>query len=95
MKLTLLGTGSPVPDPQRRGPSQVIEIGDDLILVDCGSGALHRLVEAGLAAVVLGRAGGCRSVGSHSLTCTPITSLACLICCGRVGSCPCGRSHRG
>lgn len=49
MKLTLLGTGSPVPDPARRGPSQVVAVGDDLLLVDCGSGALHRLVEAGYA----------------------------------------------
>ena len=47
MKLTLLGTGSPSPDPQRRGPSQVIEAGDELVLIDCGAGALHRLVEAG------------------------------------------------
>lgn len=47
MKLTLLGTGTPTPDPKRRGPSQVIESGDQLILVDCGAGALHRLVEAG------------------------------------------------
>ena len=47
MKLTLLGTGSPSPNPKRRGPSQVIECGDALILVDCGAGALHRLVEAG------------------------------------------------
>jgi ribonuclease Z len=47
MKLTLLGTGSPSPNPKRRGPAQVIECGDDLILVDCGAGALHRLVEAG------------------------------------------------
>ena len=47
MKLTLLGTGSPSPNPQRRGPAQVIECGDGLLLVDCGAGALHRLVEAG------------------------------------------------
>jgi ribonuclease Z len=47
MKLTLLGTGSPSPNPKRRGPSQVIECGDGLILVDCGAGTLHRLVEAG------------------------------------------------
>ena len=47
MKLTLLGTGSPSPDPKRRGPSQVIECGEELILVDCGAGTLHRLVEAG------------------------------------------------
>jgi len=47
MKLTLLGTGVPVPDPNRRGPSQVFEIGNESILVDCGAGALHRFVEAG------------------------------------------------
>jgi ribonuclease Z len=47
VKLTLLGTGSPSPNPERRGPSQVIECGNDLILVDCGAGTLHRLVEAG------------------------------------------------
>jgi ribonuclease Z len=47
VKLTLLGTGTPIPDPARRGPAQVIEAGDELVLVDCGSGVLHRLVEAG------------------------------------------------
>jgi ribonuclease Z len=47
MKLTILGTGSPSPNLQRRGPSQTIEVGDDTILVDCGAGTLHRLVEAG------------------------------------------------
>ncbi len=47
MKLTLLGTGSPSPNPKRRGPAQVIDVGDSLILVDCGASALHRLVEAG------------------------------------------------
>jgi ribonuclease Z len=29
------------------GPSQVVECGDELILVDCGSGVAQRLVEAG------------------------------------------------
>src|SRR5437660_1467612 len=47
LKLTLLGTGTPTPNLQRRGPSQIIEAGSDLILVDCGAGTLHRLVEAG------------------------------------------------
>src|SRR3712207_3399110 len=55
MKLTLLGTGTPIPDPSRRGPSQVIEVGDALILVDCGSGVLHRLVESGYQRPVLDR----------------------------------------
>src|SRR5690606_9577925 len=47
MKLTLLGTGSPAPNPRRRGPAQIVDAGDARILVDCGAGALHRLVEAG------------------------------------------------
>jgi len=53
MKLTLLGTGSPAPNVQRRGPSQIVEAGDDRILVDCGAGTLHRLVEAGYATLPL------------------------------------------
>ena len=48
MKLTLLGTGTPIPDPARRGPSQLVTAGNDLILVDAGSGVVHRLVEAGI-----------------------------------------------
>src|SRR5687768_13887144 len=47
MKLTLLGTGIPTANPNRRGPSQVIESGGELVLIDCGAGATHRLVEAG------------------------------------------------
>lgn len=49
MRLTLLGTGLPNPNPRRRGPSQVIHAGKHNILIDCGSGAVHRLFEAGLA----------------------------------------------
>ena len=47
MKLTLLGTGCPVASLRRQGPSQIVECGDDRILVDCGAGALRRLLEAG------------------------------------------------
>jgi ribonuclease Z len=47
VKATLLGTGIPAPDLLRRGASQVIEVGDDLVMVDCGRGALDRFVEAG------------------------------------------------
>jgi ribonuclease Z len=49
MKLTLLGTGTPIPDPARRGPSQVVEAGGALLLIDAGSGVVQRLVEAGYA----------------------------------------------
>ena len=57
MKLTLLGTGTPIPDPNRRGPSQVIEVGDELVLLDCGSGVLHRLLEAGYGRPAIRRIG--------------------------------------
>lgn len=48
MQLTLLGTGTPTPNPDRRGPSQVIRAGAENILVDCGSGVVNRLFETGL-----------------------------------------------
>jgi ribonuclease Z len=48
MRLTLLGTGTPKPNPHRRGPASLIRAGSDAILVDCGSGVVHRLVEAGV-----------------------------------------------
>lgn len=47
MRLTLLGTGMPQPDRRRHGPSQVIDVNGDLVLVDCGAGTLHRLLDAG------------------------------------------------
>lgn len=47
MKLTLLGTGCPVASLRRQGPSQIVECGDDAVLVDCGAGTLRRLLEAG------------------------------------------------
>jgi ribonuclease Z len=47
MKLTLLGTGTPIPDPKRAGASQTIESGGELVLIDCGAGAMHRLAESG------------------------------------------------
>jgi ribonuclease Z len=84
MKLTLLGTGSPVPDPARRGPSQVIEVGDELVLVDAGAGVLHRLLEAGYG--VIGGAGRpvktLRRIAITHLHSDHITGLADLLWCG-------------
>jgi ribonuclease Z len=53
MKVTLLGTGNPLPDPNRAGPSTLVQAGDDLLLVDCGRGVLQRLVAAGVLPVQL------------------------------------------
>ena len=47
MELTLLGTGTPHPNPLRAGPSQHIQLGESSILIDCGSGAARRMVEVG------------------------------------------------
>ncbi len=48
MKVTLLGTGSPIPDPLRAGPSTLIQAGNLNLLFDCGRGVLIRLAAAGL-----------------------------------------------
>lgn len=47
MELTLLGTGTPSPNPWRRGPSNLIRHKDLHMIVDCGLGSVHRLVESG------------------------------------------------
>lgn len=47
MKLTLLGTGTPAPSLKRMSSGYVLEIGDDVIVIDHGPGAHHRLLEAG------------------------------------------------
>lgn len=51
--ITLLGTGSPMVDPNRAGPSTLITAGGQTFLVDCGRGALMRAAAAGVAAPML------------------------------------------
>jgi ribonuclease BN (tRNA processing enzyme) len=36
VKAVLLGTGSPPPNPQRRGPSTLLSLGAERFLVDAG-----------------------------------------------------------
>ncbi len=50
LTVTLLGTGSPMPDPQRAGPATLVTGGADHFLVDAGRGVLMRLAAAGVAA---------------------------------------------
>ena len=50
MEITLLGTGSPMPVPDRAGPSTLITAGDEHFLVDAGRGVLMRLAAVGLGA---------------------------------------------
>jgi ribonuclease Z len=48
LRITLLGTGSPIPDPSRAGPSTLVRSDDTTLLVDCGRGVLMRLAGAGV-----------------------------------------------
>ena len=47
IEVTLLGTGSPIPDPHRAGPATLVRAGSATLLVDCGRGVLLRLAAAG------------------------------------------------
>jgi ribonuclease Z len=48
IEITLLGTGSPAPDPNRAGPATLVRAGDQVFLVDCGRGVLQRLAAVGI-----------------------------------------------
>lgn len=50
IEITLLGTGSPIPDPNRAGPSTLVRAGGQVFLVDCGRGVLQRAAAIGLGA---------------------------------------------
>jgi ribonuclease Z len=47
-RLYMLGAGTPTPTPTRFGSSQVVQVGDELLMFDCGPAATHKLVKAGL-----------------------------------------------
>ncbi|HVQ62345.1 MAG TPA: MBL fold metallo-hydrolase [Burkholderiales bacterium] len=47
-KVTLLGTASPTPRPDRFGPSTLVEAGDQKLLVDAGRGVPIRLRQIGV-----------------------------------------------
>jgi ribonuclease Z len=43
IKVTLLGTGAPIPSIDRFGPSILVEAGNQKLLFDCGRGAAQRI----------------------------------------------------
>ena len=51
MKITMLGTGTPAPSLERQSSGYLIEVDGDLIVMDHGPGAHHRLLESGHRAV--------------------------------------------
>lgn len=48
MDVVLLGTGTPLPDPDRAGPATLVRTDGRNLLVDCGRGVLMRLAGAGI-----------------------------------------------
>ncbi len=48
MRITLLGTGGPRPDPLRHSSSLVVSIGRERLLFDCGRGTVLQLVRGGV-----------------------------------------------
>ncbi|MGH9097337.1 MAG: MBL fold metallo-hydrolase [Acidimicrobiales bacterium] len=47
MQIIILGSGSPLPDPQRAGPSTLVRTSAGDLLFDCGRGVLMRAAAAG------------------------------------------------
>lgn len=47
-RVTLLGTGVPIPSPSRFGPSTLVEAGGRRVLIDAGRGASIRLYQLGI-----------------------------------------------
>ncbi len=48
VKVTLLGTGVPTPNPERMGSCVVVQINGSPIVFDCGRGVVTQLVRAGI-----------------------------------------------
>jgi ribonuclease BN (tRNA processing enzyme) len=46
--VVLLGTGTPVPNPERSGPATAVVVGRRVFLFDAGAGVMRRIAAAGL-----------------------------------------------
>lgn len=55
MEVVTLGTGSPIPDPNRAGSAILVRAAGATLLVDCGRGVLLRLAAAGVLPPMLDR----------------------------------------
>src|ERR1700728_1794748 len=69
MQVTILGSGSPLPDPERAGPSTLVRTSAGDLLFDCGRGVLMR------AAAVASGAGAFRALLLTHLHSDHITDL--------------------
>jgi len=53
IEIILTGTGSPMVDPNRAGPSTLVKAGEKIFLADCGRGVLMRAAAGGVGAANL------------------------------------------
>src|SRR5271170_1118635 len=53
MQVIILGSGSPIPDPLRAGPSTLVRTSAGDFLFDCGRGVLMRAAAAGSGAAAI------------------------------------------
>ena len=53
VEIMLTGTGSPMVDPNRAGPSTLVKAGEAIFLADCGRGVLMRAAAVGVGAANL------------------------------------------
>ena len=53
IEIILTGTGSPMVDPNRAGPSTLVKAGEAIFLADCGRGVLMRAAAVGVGAANL------------------------------------------
>ncbi|GAG30309.1 unnamed protein product, partial [marine sediment metagenome] len=48
MRLHVLGSGCPVPTPEHYGSSFILEVGTDLLMVDCGPATTFKMAQMGI-----------------------------------------------
>ena len=48
MRITLLGTGTPIPEPNRQASALLVKVGDDKLLFDAGRGVTTQLANVGI-----------------------------------------------
>ena len=48
MKLTILGSGTAIPDQERGAPGMAVELEGTLLLLDLGAGSLYRAARFGV-----------------------------------------------
>jgi ribonuclease Z len=53
VSVTILGTGNPIPDPNRAGSATLVHVGSTRLLIDAGRGVLMRLAATGTFPIML------------------------------------------